>query len=181
MPPYKNQHYVPQFYMRNFLHGESDRIHLFNFENRCEFHDSTRNVCSESWFYDDKIVRDSEHDAVIEKQLDEFEGQFASAIEMLIERQRIDVLSQETKRSLLRFVSFQAFRTPNPMEHYDELVDSVATDKAHEHIHKSDLSEGKRDVFSQADWTTDAPVKMWTVVQALTAKDLLYDLNRHFS
>lgn len=74
MTQVKNQHYVPQSYLKNF---SSDRTQIFVFDKfkQCSFISNVRNVASERFFYDfPQSVTQSEDVQVIERFFSELEA-----------------------------------------------------------------------------------------------------------
>jgi hypothetical protein len=51
MDKVKNQHYVPQFYLRKFAYP-NDRLHVFDKFNKRSFQTNAKNIASETGFYD---------------------------------------------------------------------------------------------------------------------------------
>lgn len=77
MVEYRNQHYVPEFYLRGFA-NEDKRIQLYNTEARMEFNESISDVCSRDYFYSkDKNVE-------VETTLSEIEGKLADGLGSIV-------------------------------------------------------------------------------------------------
>ena len=47
----KNQHYVPQFILRNFTVGDGKQIHVFDKQDEKSFRTNIRNIAAETGFY----------------------------------------------------------------------------------------------------------------------------------
>lgn len=101
----KNQHYVPQFLLRNFStrHRRSDRIHVFDtirYVLRCN--QNISEVCSQNYFYDD--------DNWVEKFLEaNVETPAAAEIHAMCSQDR--EVPDFPSRAIARFITVQFART----------------------------------------------------------------------
>ena len=107
-PIAKNQHYVPQFILRNFTVGDGKQIFVFDKQNEKSFRTNIRNVGAESGFYNFDI---DEYQFTIEPGLGELEGQTSEAFEKIIEDKSISNLDDDDKVKIAAFISVQIYRT----------------------------------------------------------------------
>jgi chlorite dismutase len=135
MPGYKSQHYVPQFYLRNFSHGEKSLCRYSLKSNRQEQR-SIDSIAREFWFYGDKRVAN-----VFENAMSRLEEQHAKIIENILENQHLifreiipphtPQISSEDDRvlhnyiNLLRFVLLTATRTKQAKNESQAVVNAI--------------------------------------------------------
>ena len=111
MPQKKRQHYVPQFYIKNF---SRDRIHLslINMQSKSLHRDvPIKTQCYEKYFYQSQEIEDD---------LGEMESHVAPIIAKAIHDENPDFSVSETN-SLKTFVTFQFLRT---VAQYEQLIQS---------------------------------------------------------
>ncbi|WP_175011020.1 DUF4238 domain-containing protein [Burkholderia lata] len=116
----KKQHYVPQFYLRNFSWGEKRLpIKLFNI-HRGEYFTAgnLKGQCYEDYFYG--------KDLVIEKMFETLEGRVSPIIDRITGGGVPPVRYSVDHDALLTFVLFQYGRTKHAGEAADEQVDRFA-------------------------------------------------------
>jgi hypothetical protein len=102
MAEHKKQHYVPQFYLRNF---SQDDVHLlcFNLKRNKSFYVKVKNVCQGKYFYS----QNTENEEVFSR----LESKFALSIKKILDNEDITSLSSDEAMLLLTFISFQQERT----------------------------------------------------------------------
>lgn len=101
----KNQHYVPQFLLRNFAtrRGRAYRIHVFDpMRDVLRCNQNVSDVCAQNYFYDD--------DNLVEKFL-EANVETPAATEILAIRSDECLTSPFPSRSITRFIAVQLART----------------------------------------------------------------------
>jgi hypothetical protein len=110
MPDNKNQHFVPQFYLRNFAADQEQRsVNLFNIARARAIHRaSIKNQCSRDYWH-------GSDDPIFEESVKGLEGIGAAAIRGCIQTNRIHQL-----RTLKTFVMFQLGRTVFSAEAFAE-------------------------------------------------------------
>jgi hypothetical protein len=130
----KVQHYVPQFLLRNFGNGKKDQVWVYDkFSNR-SFPANTKNVASESRFYDFEHQGQS---LTLEKWLSGLEGQAKSVISFVLEADSLSTLADDQEKILASFLAVQLTRTrafreqwnafPRMLrEHFEKAGDQVA-------------------------------------------------------
>lgn len=116
----KKQHYVPQFYLRNFSWGK-DRlpIKLFNIQRGDHFTaGNLKGQCYEDYFYG--------KDLVIENMFGTIEGRVSPIVDQIVAGGGPPVRYSVDHDALLTFVLFQYGRTKHAGEAADEQVDKLA-------------------------------------------------------
>ncbi len=117
MPPYKNQHYVPQFYFRLYS-TDAETIWMYNAsEQRC-MKVPIKTQCQEDYFYG--------KNPEIEKHFSVGEGMFNSLLSRIIKDNSLAGLSEEDMRNLRGFVTFQRGRTQAAKMQTEEMSDTLA-------------------------------------------------------
>ncbi|MGF1551946.1 MAG: DUF4238 domain-containing protein [Paracoccaceae bacterium] len=108
MTSLKNQHFVPQFYLRNFSEDENRKaIRLYNIRGRKVIHRAPiKNQCSKDFFYGQGGV---------EEALSSFEGVVSKIIRRM-ESLGLGCLSVEDRLFLLVFLVLQERRTASALE-----------------------------------------------------------------
>lgn len=109
----RNQHYVPQFLLRNFSSRENRFIWAYDKQGKYSSHTNIKErpikkVASEEYFYDK--IKSSKIDSY-EYILQEVEGAAAPVINSLINSRNIKSLSEENRKSIALFIASQLLRT----------------------------------------------------------------------
>lgn len=115
--PAQLQHYVPQFLLRNFT--ESGRIHVYDKWERRSFGTNPRNVAAERGFYDLEV--ETGEAASLERLLGRVEGNAASAINEILEREAIGFLAPHQRGAIAVFVAVQFMRVRAMRELYKDM------------------------------------------------------------
>lgn len=112
----KNQHYVPQFYLRNFS-SNNKSIVLYRIKGKRPpvKNAAIKNICSEDYFYD--------RDNSIEAALSQKEDDWSAVLKEIIEQKQIRQLTDKT--SLREFVSYQYTRTRGLLNHVSSMVQKL--------------------------------------------------------
>jgi hypothetical protein len=135
MPRYKSQHFVPQFYLRNFSHGEKSLCRHSLKSNRQEQR-SIDSIAREFWFYGDNRIA-----GLFENAMSRLEEQHAKIIENILENQHFNFreiipphtpqISSEDDRelhnyfNLLRFVLLTATRTKQAKNESEAAINAI--------------------------------------------------------
>ena len=101
MSEYRNQHYVPQSYLRDWATDE--RIFGLHLPSNREFNESISDVCSRNYFY--SVT------AFLEKRFSKLESAHAQAFNKLRDGRSIRDMSRRDRRLLHSFVFTQRHRT----------------------------------------------------------------------
>jgi len=144
----KIQHYVPQFLLRNFGNGKKDQVWVYDKSSNRSFASNTRNIASESRFYDFQYQGQP---LTLETWLSELEGRAKSVIALILESDTLANLTNEQKGVIASFLSVQLTRTktfreewnafPRMMrEHFQKSADKVAPGSQAEELIR-DLTE----------------------------------------
>jgi len=97
------QHFVPQFYLRNF----GQKIFCLDKTNEQNFQASPRTIAFGSNFYGPTINGSNP----LESRFSELEGEFSSSINEFIEKGSVSNISTESFRRLCGFIALQYLRT----------------------------------------------------------------------
>lgn len=144
----KNQHYVPQFYLKAFcVDGKS--LFAFDKVKQSSFKTGVTNVASEQRFYDLPPAPSGGGDSqVVEKAFSNLESGYAAAVrDLLDEVQRDDGFTPgitERNLSVAHFLVFQFCRTRGFRDTHVRMVEefSAAVAKKHEFVRQHLASQG---------------------------------------
>lgn len=117
----KNQHYVPQFYLRYFSSdGKNVGVYLLE-ENKLIKNGPIKNQASESYFYVKEKAKESE------QNLASLERKIKETLDKIVEcKGKIVKLKLEEKETLLVSVAFQYCRTKSAANMWNTLVDKIS-------------------------------------------------------
>jgi hypothetical protein len=124
--PPTNQHYVPQFLLRNFASGRSrkgNEIFVFDKANERSFPESTKRVASAKAFYDfavDGAVRS------IDPLLTKMESEVSGIITKIIQTRSLRGLSAKERTMVALFATVQMLRTDARRKQLKNLSDAVS-------------------------------------------------------
>jgi len=102
MPENKKQHYIPQFYLRNFSR-DGKQVLVYHFESTSAFLSPISSTCQDKYFYG--------KDGEFEIFLSELENRQASIIKKIIDTQNIDGITGDEIFDLHSFIMLQFART----------------------------------------------------------------------
>ncbi|WP_214019819.1 DUF4238 domain-containing protein [Methanoculleus sp.] len=113
----KRQHFVPQFYLRNFsIDGE--HVYVYNLESSASFYTQIRTSCQEKYFYGEG--------AQIEKALAPLENRQAEVLRKITETCSISSISPEERILLQSFTLLQYARTKDAKENcFDKMAQQI--------------------------------------------------------
>ncbi len=124
----KNQHYVPQFLLRNFSSRERkfiwayDKKEKHKVQNQIKEH-AIKRVASEEYFYDQfENCRNGSY----EYALQQAEDSAAPIIEKVIRTNNIEDLTQEERRTLSFFIALQYLRTKGQLLHTEISINALS-------------------------------------------------------
>ncbi|PSL31712.1 DUF4238 domain-containing protein [Chitinophaga ginsengisoli] len=133
----QNQHYVPRFYLKNFLNAEK-KIWVFDKSTQRTFLSSPQNIANENFFYDlPEIDGPLEEDQAVEKYLSKIENLHAPFFTRLIdaiEKREIDRIDDDMRSILCDHLAIQIIRTK---EYREQMTQGF---------------EGFRDSLSKSGW-----------------------------
>lgn len=116
-----NQHYVPQFLLRNF-HNQNEKIYAFDKQTKKTFETIVRNVAAERNYYN------FSHDGVtfsLEKSLSRIEDAARSLIDLIIKNEKLGVLTEDDCSLLSLFISIQHLRGPRVRSDQEAIAHSI--------------------------------------------------------
>lgn len=116
MPNYKRQHYVPQFYLRNFT--TDDQIQIYNLKTKKYNTMNCRNVCSRDYFYAQMPE--------MERSFSEMEGEGSRIISNIILENSLSNITTEDYCLLLYFICFQYARTPRVKQEAEQHFNGIS-------------------------------------------------------
>lgn len=113
----ENQHYVPQFLLRNFAipnkKSKDEQIYVFDKHTDKVFPTNVKNIASERGFYDFYV---GEEDRSLEPSLSTLEAQTQQALDKIIQNENLSVLSEEDRYWIALFVGTQFLRVKKQRE-----------------------------------------------------------------
>jgi len=112
----KVQHYVPQFLLRNFGNGKKDQVWVYDKSSARAFPSNTKNVASESRFYDFEYQGQP---FSLEPWLGQLEGSAQSVVRFILDADSVATLAEEQKQILAAFLAVQLTRTKTFREEWD--------------------------------------------------------------
>lgn len=138
-----NQHYLPQFYMRNFSKMITKKkkkriamVSFYQFKDEILSMGSTASICFEKFFYDE--------DNQVEDYLGQKEGVWGDSIKRVIENDNC-ILDNKDKRLLKEFAVFQYCRTlmarDYARDYFKELLFNIEKIKDEETINDKTTQE----------------------------------------
>jgi Protein of unknown function (DUF4238) len=149
MQTIKNQHYVSQFYLRNF--GINDRaIWVYDKLLKKSFLDAISTVAAERFFYDvppDSVA--SRDPQGVEKALCAMEGKYSAAIKELLDEVeqtgRFTTGPTDRNQTIAHFLIIQELRTKEFRDSYSSMVNQLSAEiKArHEFVRKYMAEKGE--------------------------------------
>ena len=120
------QHYVPRFYLNNFINQSNDQIYVFDSDLKKSFKTKSHNIAIEKNFYTlhgtDEIISDEYY---IEKALSVYEGKHSKMLLNILEKKELP----SDKESFLEFIALTFVR--------GKLIRKVITDVTLEVLEKT--------------------------------------------
>ena len=114
----KNQHYVPQFHLKNFsVKGSKKTINLFNIDSNkfVENKANVKNQSAEDWFYG--------RDLGIENVLEHFETLTSNSLRKTIDSNYVPPRYSEEHSSLISFITLLSARTKYKEESISDSIE----------------------------------------------------------
>lgn len=109
----KNQHFVPQLYLRHFA-DDKEKLFVFDKPQEKVFHSSTEKVAASKYFYDvnPSLLPEGVNPQFVEKTLAEAEGKYATALAATIASIKdTGCLCPESRPALADFIAVQVMRS----------------------------------------------------------------------
>lgn len=124
MSKVKTQHYVPRFYLKNFM-DSNERIWVYDKKNKSTFNPSILNIACENFFYDnDTVDLAFDEEQYLEKYYSSKEAEFAPLLLEFItklESGEINVITSNDRDNFANYLVLQIDRTK---EHREESIQS---------------------------------------------------------
>lgn len=124
----KNQHYVPQFLLKNFASRDGafiwayDKNEKYSGQNRIKER-AIKKVASEKFFYD---IHNNDPENSYEYVLEEIENNTAPIIAEIIKTKNIKDLSEEQRGTLSLFIVTQILRTRGNLFQSESMMESIS-------------------------------------------------------
>ena len=118
----RNQHYVPQFLLKNFVSGKKDQIHVYDKMNSSIFKTKVRNIAAERDFYNFNFQGE---ELTLEESITSIEDTSAKIINKIIAKRSLKEITFEELGKLCYFTALQFQRTKNMrkrVEGWDKLI-----------------------------------------------------------
>jgi len=152
MPERKNQHIVPQYYLRGFSKDRDDvsiknadkRICRYNLKEPVKPHTVIKKVCKGSYYYG--------KNEYLEQALSELENLQAPALNKLIIDKRIDWLTSEDGFFLLMFIMLLRTRTENARQLAVKMTETSSKDIGQKYFEKNNLQGYSVRVTVNPEW-----------------------------
>lgn len=119
----KNQHYVPQFILKNFKGGKKKQVYVFNKKTQKQFRTHVRNVAAENGFYNFKFEGVS---LTIEHTLSKLETLAAPVIEKIVELRSLNFMTIDEREILSLFFAVQFTRTKLTRDNHQVIHDAIS-------------------------------------------------------
>ncbi len=141
------QHYVPQFYLRQFAQKKrkSYQIKCFDKSDLKSFTANTNKIACESYFFDPPGTNQP-----IEQWLARLERRFAKSYDRLIEHQKLKRLSASDRVGISNFLSVQWVRTREYREHIRDFVTQLKSRLEEKNV--TDQIRDDLEIWSQDDF-----------------------------
>ncbi len=119
-----NQHYVPQFLLRNFGAGKRKHIWVFDKHTESQFRSHPRNLACERDFYE---IEDGQSKVSIDQILTRVETQAAPIIQKVLQTKRLTGLSTLERVVIASFAAAQLVRTKGRVEMWEDFNAKLCT------------------------------------------------------
>lgn len=173
----KNQHYVPQFLLKNFAH-KKNKVHVFEKNTDRQFIANTKNIASENGFYNFELGPNN-LPYTLEKSLSRLEEKASNIIKSIIEKKSLAHLSEEQRFNLAYFVAVQFVRTRDFREHFKDSC------RQFREVVSERFGEALDPNFQDATQAleTEGALKRYTAESLMGVKDELlpYFLDKHWT
>jgi len=128
----KIQHYVPQFYLRNFANKDGSTYFTNCFDKVAQkiYTVNIDSIAAEKYFYDD----DEDTNQSVERKLGQMEATFSQTCSTLVKEEDVSVLSPDERKALAYFVTLQEVRTREFREMIRDMLKQLAERLSHERL-----------------------------------------------
>lgn len=165
------QHYVPQFYFRNF--ADSGRLCCYNLNNEAGYQPTPiSNICYENHFYGE----DDEQEAALSR----LESELASTIHTIVDQQSLDSIESDPRAKFFLdlFLSHTHSRTKAAREEADELTQSLFETISEVGVEAEELGEEVLQKIRDGEIRLEGPDHAQRQLISFYGPLYLYDLDR---
>ena len=161
MPQYVKQHYVPRFYLKNFLSPASNNIYCFDKLSGKSFAANIGNIAHENLFYGFSDLRDE-----VEQGLARVEQKFfVNAYNELLKLKNYRKLSHNSKGWLCVFLAFQLMRSKDTRLRMKELREKAVMEMAKNELAREkgiQIPDGLSMRFTDSEYVKALHIDMMT-------------------
>jgi len=138
----KNQHYIPQSYLRNFtIRKKGKNFYVFvRFKGERFYETNVRNICSENYFYSIPGVENIDKNSVEKYYADKIDSLYPEILKIVCD-DNLTIISQDQREKIIRAVLNLYFRTPKFLKYYqnhiyklEEIIDAYHLGKSENYI-----------------------------------------------
>jgi hypothetical protein len=119
----RNQHYVPQFLIRNFSSGKRKQVWAFDKNTKTAFRTTPRNIGSERDFYD---FDTPEGPASLDPAMDVIDDAAAPLINIICTKRLLSTLTEDERVTISVFAAVQMLRTRAKVDMWTDLNAQMA-------------------------------------------------------
>jgi len=169
MAEYKKQHYVPQFYLRQFSQ-DGKMVYSYNLNHKKGFGMNIKNICQEKYFYGENPE--------LEQILGKLEEIQVGIIKKIIEDSNVSFLEMEERFYLHLFVLMQYTRTKKSKDFVNQYINTIFDEHFKPLMKLSDdLKEKgvKPELIDELKITVDRP-HLLAMAPAIMGAELIMDL-----
>jgi len=165
----RKQHFVPQFYLRNFS-PNGTHICCYNLDSTNSYLTQIRTSCQERYFYG--------KDPQIEKILAPIEKKQSDVLRKIIKDNCISNISDEDYLFLQSFITLQFVRTKDAKENFNKMTQHIVEHGIKPMMKSSEdlKSKGITDEFIDSLKITHSGVHGYAIFAALRGVDMISDL-----
>lgn len=152
MPEKKNQHIVPQHYLRGFskdrdnssIENANKRICRYNIREPLKPYAAIKKICKESYYYGKYEY--------LEQALSELENRQARVLKKLITNKRINGLTSDDELFLLMFIMLLRARTESARQLAVKIAETFGKDICQMYLEKNNLHDLTAKVTVNPEW-----------------------------
>lgn len=161
LPKTKNQHYIPQFILKNFTSGKKKHVFVFDKHKDNIFKSNIRNVGSENSFYN---YKEGEQSFSLEEKLCSIETLASPIIKDIVKCESLGFLDKEMKAIISLFCAVQVFRVKAARESMKEINNTLKN--------FIEMSGGRIEDVENFEVMNDDDIKNSSIISLLDADEL---------
>lgn len=168
------QHYVPQFYLKNFCQSKTNLLYCYDKTSNNRFLTNIQNIAEENLFYGiNRLIRDE-----FEKSFSKAETKYYSpSYQEFLKKKNYSIISYESKKWFFVFLAFQMIRTLQARKIFKESYKSLIRELRKEKLAKK---LDKQVSFVEKNLTNDDFFKAVHLKSLLPPYDKLFELAKFF-